>query len=166
MNKTILLLPFIVLTFFPLNSNAQTEDILDFNTNIVSNPNSNLTILGPSSTKYYYLKDDSMLIFKSNYDAKKFIDSSGSSFPIGFKDIDFEKNTLIIMSYSGGDCHARFRHYAVKNEYSKIFTVCVDVIYGGCRAGGRFMTTWAIIPKLYEDYELKFSSRMVDREWR
>lgn len=166
MNKIILLILFILSAFFPLNSNAQIEDLLDFYTSTVSKPDSNLSLLGQSNTKYFYLKDDSMLIFKSKYDAKKFIDSSGSSFPIKFSDIDFEKNTLILMSYSGGDCHAKFRHYAVKNEYSKIFTICVDVIYGGCRAGGRFMTTWAMIPKLPEEYELKFSSRMVDRELR
>lgn len=164
MKKTILLIPFILLTFFPLKSHAQIEDLLDFYT--INNSDSNLNILGPSKTKYYYLKDDSMFIFKSKHDAKNFIDSSGSSFPFGFKDIDFEKNTLILMSYSGGDCHARFRHYVVKNEYSKIFTVCVDVIYGGCRAGGRFFTTWALIPNQPEDYEVKFSSRMVDREGR
>lgn len=162
MNKILLLLPFFILNFLTLNSQAQVENLLDF----YSTSDSGLILLGQSGTKYFYLKDDSMLIFKSKYDAKKFIDSSGSSFPLKFKDIDFEKNSLILISYSGGDCHAKFRHYTVNNEYSKIFTVCVDVIYGGCRAGGRFFNTWAMIPKLPDDYQLKFSTKMLDRDVR
>ena len=82
-----------------------------------------------------------MLVFKFKKDAINFIDSTNSSYPISFSKIDFSKNTLVLFSYQGGDCHAKFKYYSVNDEYSKKFSICVDIIYGGCRAGGKFMTT-------------------------
>jgi hypothetical protein len=161
MNR-ILLLSFTLSVFLSVNSYAQIENLFEYSDE--NNPDSSLTLLGPSQTKFYYMKEGAMFIFKSKHDAKKFIDSTGSGHPVKFDEIDFNINTLVLLSYHGGDCHARFRYYTVKNEYSKIFTVCIDVIYGGCRAGGYFFTTWALIPKQPEDYEVKFSTRMVDRE--
>jgi len=166
MNKILqfFLLPLILFSLSPVNSFSQIEDSL--NNYNADSTDSNLTLLGHSNTKFYYFKNDSMLIFKSRTDAKKFIDTTSSSFPFRFDEIDFTKNTLVLFSYHGGDCHARFRYYSVNNEYSKIFTVCVDIIYGGCRAGGKFMTTWGLIPNLPADYSINFSARMVDREYK
>jgi len=162
MNKILPFLTCLVLTLFSINSSAQSYDILDLY--IKDNPDSSLVLLGPSSTKYYYVKDDSMLIFKSNYNAIKFIDTTRSSFPLKFNEIDFSKNTLVLFSYHGGDCHARFKYYSVNDKYSKKFSICIDIIYGGCRAGGKFMTTWGLIPKLPDDYKIALNTYYVDRD--
>ncbi|MBN8568471.1 MAG: hypothetical protein J0M18_02470 [Ignavibacteria bacterium] len=162
MNKILLLLfPVLFLSFYS-QSFSQREDDIFFQRNGFID--ANLSLLGPCDIKYYYLKSNDMLVIKSKSDAMRFIDSTNSSYPVSFNDIDFNKNTLVLFSYHGGDCHAKFKYYSVNDEYSKKFTICVDIIYGGCRAGGKFMTTWGLIPKLPEDYKLGFNTYFVDRD--
>ncbi len=163
MNKIFLFLfPALFLSFYS-GSFSQTEDDNSLFRRI-GFLDANLSLLGPSDLEFYYLKSDAMLVFKFKKDAINFIDSTNSSYPISFSKIDFSKNTLVLFSYQGGDCHAKFKYYSVNDEYSKKFSICVDIIYGGCRAGGKFMTTWGLIPKLPEDYKLGFNTYFVDRE--
>lgn len=163
MNKILLLLfPVLILSFYS-NSFSQTGDDNSLFRRIVF-LDANLSLLGPSNIEFYYLKSDSMLVFKSKSAAVNFIDSTNSSYPISFSKIDFSKNTLVLFSYHGGDCHAKFKYYSVNDEYSKKFSICIDIIYGGCRAGGKFMTTWGLIPKLPDDYKIALNTYYVDRD--
>lgn len=163
MNKILLLLfPVLILSFYS-NSFSQTGDDNSLFRRIVF-LDANLSLLGPSNIEFYYLKSDSMLVFKSKSAAVNFIDSTNSSYPISFSKIDFSKNTLVLFSYHGGDCHAKFKYYSVNDEYSKKFSICIDIIYGGCRAGGKFMTTWGLIPKLPDDYKIDLNTYYVDRD--
>lgn len=163
MNKILLLLfPVLILSFYS-NSFSQTGDDNSLFRRIVF-LDANLSLLGPSNIEFYYLKSDSMLVFKSKSAAVNFIDSTNSSYPISFSKIDFSKNTLVLFSYHGGDCHAKFKYYSVNDEYSKKFSICIDIVYGGCRAGGKFMTTWGLIPKLPDDYKIDLNTYYVDRD--
>ncbi|MBS1494516.1 MAG: hypothetical protein JST55_13455 [Bacteroidetes bacterium] len=122
----------------------------------------NLMLMGESHTKFYYLNNGDILVFKSGADAKKFIDTTRSTSPFRFDEIDFSKNTLVLFSYHGSDCHARFRYFSDKNMNQKIFTVHVDIIYGGCRAAGNYMSTWGLIPKPEDDYKINFVTKHID----
>jgi hypothetical protein len=160
MNKIILLLSLILSFTLPLNSFSQARGenfTLSYPTR-----DPGLVLLGESHTKFYYLKTDDMLMFKSKADAKKFIDTTASAFPYKFDEIDFSENILILFSYHGSDCHASFRYYTDESVSDKIFTVNVDIIYGGCRAGGNFMSTWGLIPKFDNDYKIEFKTRQID----
>lgn len=162
MGKILLPALFTFLLFFSNLCSAQIENLeAQFSSDTNS---SNLSLLGPSNIEFYYLKSDSMLEFKSKSAAVNFIDSTNSSYPISFSEIDFSKYTLVLFSYHGGDCHAKFKYYSVNDEYSKKFSICIDIIYGGCRAGGKFMTTWGLIPKLPDDYKIALNTYYVDRD--
>lgn len=163
MNKILLLLfSVLFLSFYSLSFSQVEDENVFFQRNGLID--ANLSLLGPCNIKYYYLKSNDMLVFRSKSDAMNFIDSANSSYPISFNEIDFNNNILVLFSYHGGDCHSKFRYYSVNDEYSKKFSICIDIIYGGCRAGGKFMTTWGLIPKLPYDYKIALNTYYVDRD--
>ena len=122
----------------------------------------NIQVLNFSNTKFFHLKDSIIYSFTSKTDVEKFADSTSSIFPVRLDEIDFEKNTLVLMIFSGVDCHSKFRLHYHKDDEAKTVTLGVSVIYGGCRAGGRYFTTWTLIPKLEEGYVLKGRERILE----
>ncbi len=122
-----------------------------------------LQLAGFSNVKYYYLKTSEILAFKYLNNVNEFVDSTKSSPPFGLDKIDFNKNSLVLFNYHGGDCHAKFKFRYTKDDEAKVLTVKIFDYYGGCRAGGRDFTNWAVIPKLPEDYKVEVRRIMVDK---
>lgn len=152
MNNRIQVFFFILILFSVINTtltaklSAQTEEISLSNFfrervhpyDSADKYDTKLTLIGLSNVEYRYLKPDEILVFEYKHDVNKFTDSTKSAEPVGLDKIDFKKNTLVLFSYHGGDCHARFQFRYSQDDEAKILTVKVYDYYGGCRAGGFF----------------------------
>ena len=147
-----------ILLILILFSFSQCFSQLDF---AVIKPDTNLIYAGNADTKFYFIKDDTLL-FTNKEDVKRFTDSTHSLSPFRLEQIDFTKKTLLLLPVHGVDCHSTFRIYPKLDSAAKTFTVNVDVIYGGCRAGGHYYSRWYLIPRLPEEFKIDFVSRIVD----
>jgi len=156
MNKILLSIFFILSLFFSLGANAQPDDryfLLHHDSK-----DSNLRILNSGNAKFYNFHTAPIYVFNYKHEVNQFIDSTASAIPIGFDKIDFSQNSLALISYHGGDCHATFSFKTELNNEAKQFIITVTDHYGGCRAGGKFFTNWALIPKLPYDYNVELRS--------
>lgn len=156
--------------FIPLNAHIENPVFSDNNDSLYRaavNDSSEtvLNILNSSNTKFYYFKNSDYLVFRSKDAVQKFIDSSGSNTPFGFETFDFDNKTLVLISYHGGDCHATFRYGYKRADNEKKIQLKVYVFYGGCRAGGTYMTDWAVIPKLPDDYTAELITVMMENKF-
>jgi hypothetical protein len=124
---------------------------------------SNLIYYGNANTKFYYITNDTFFFTNKN-DVIKFTDSTQSQLPLDLDKIDFSKGKLLLLPYHGVDCHSKFKFSTSLDSISKSFTVNTDIIYGGCRAGGHYYTSWFLIPKLSEDYKIVFTSHIIDEK--
>ncbi|MFZ5553998.1 MAG: hypothetical protein ACOZCO_12860 [Bacteroidota bacterium] len=78
--------------------------------------------------------------------------------PMPPADFDFSKRSIILISYSGIDCHSTFE-FDWKKENETEFTITVTVKYGGCRAGGFHYLQLVSVPALPEN--AKISQKVV-----
>lgn len=165
MNKIILpAFIFIICLSFESKTFAQPVDVLDFFSNVDDTSDKRLQLLNKVDAKYY-LFDNKIFVFEYKNDLNRFLDSTGIGAPGKWdgEEIDFDKNTLVLFSYHGVDCHSRFRFGFGENDYLKSYFIRLTIFYGGCRAGGRYYDTWALIPKLPDGYEVYISERVIDR---
>lgn len=165
MSKIILPVFFFIICFsFQSQTFAQESSVWDFYSGIDDTSDKRLQLLNVTDGKYY-MNYDKMFIFEYKNDLNRFLDSTGIEAPAKWdgEEIDFNKNTLVLFSYHGMDCHSKFRFGFGENDFLKSYFIRLTIIYGGCRAGGRFYDRWALIPKLPEGYEVYISQRVIDR---
>jgi hypothetical protein len=170
MNK--ILLPvfiFIIFLAFKSQTFAQEVNIWDFYSNDFysvydDSTDKRFQLLNQVDTKYYLFNKKNFFVFEYKNDLNRFIDSTGVTEPIRWdgQGIDFNKNSLVLFKYHGVDCHSRFKFGFGENDDLKTYFIRISILYGGCRAGGRYYETWALIPKLPEGYEVNISRLVID----
>lgn len=75
--------------------------------------------------------------------------------------IDFVKHTLIGWS-AHSDCHMQVRTKVFRSDTEKKYLVVINIIYGGCRAGGS-RSGWIVVDKIPDGYTLDMKEVRVDR---
>jgi len=161
MKKIISLLVFIILFSVTFQTaKAQENDFL-FDYLLVAD--SNITILNPTDIDMYFFYDSIPRVYNSAYSIKKYCDSMPSLPPRNLDKIDFSKSSVVMLNFHGGDCHAQFKIEYAKNIQEKTIDINIFDHYGGCRAGGRHFSRWAIIPKPEEGYMVYANFIMVEK---
>jgi hypothetical protein len=126
----------------------------------LENTDSNIVFLSIEKNRHPAIWNNGLYEFNDEESYRIFIDTNKL---IGFSDLEnfkFNDRTLVLLNYSGVDCHSRFNITLNIIENEKIYDINVGIIYGGCRAGGRWYSNWISIPKVPLDYEL-LSSRVI-----
>ena len=86
--------------------------------------------------------------------------------PANLDAVDFTENALVLLAYSGVDCHSGFIIRLVNDRKNKLYVFDISVMYGGCRAGGMNYTRWALVPRLPKDYSIMFYKHIVyEKDW-
>lgn len=109
---------------------------------------------------------DTLIYFDNPESIKKFVKEKDITIPANLDAIDFSESVLALVAYSGVDCHSGFIISFLKDPANKRYVFDISVMYGGCRAGGKNYTKWALIPKLPADYSIYFHRHIVyERDW-
>ena len=99
---------------------------------------------------------DSLIYFDNADSVKNFVKRKNARGPFQFDNMNFTDTALILVAYHGVDCHSRFDINLIDDIEFREYKFTVKVIYGGCRAGGRYYIWWAKIPKLPEGYKITY----------
>lgn len=109
---------------------------------------------------------DTLIYFDNTKVIKSFAKENDITIPASLDTIDFTQSALALVAYSGVDCHSGFIISFIKDPANKRYVFDISVMYGGCRAGGKNYTKWALIPKLPKDYTIILRSHVVyEKDW-
>ena len=147
------LLLFCILLFTAFSLQAQTNEL------------SNQTKLFRSSNIFCLFSEDQSPLITSQFQLEKFISNTkGNSCDVKIApEVDFEQNSLLVLSYRGVDCLSTFQHSMERNESEKEIIYQVKIYDGGCRAGGQHYTDWLLLPKVPLGYNFYVKTIAIEK---
>ncbi len=149
--KSVCLILFIF-TVFSANNTAFSQDS-------VKHYNPYDSLLSGLKYTFIYTEEkqiftDTLFYFDNPKDINRFVRENKISMPANLDAIDYNENALTLVAYSGEDCHSGFIFSLLNDPRNFQYVFDLSVMYGGCHAGGKNYTKWALIPKLPEDYSI------------